>query len=630
MNEARFGENFNPDHASRVNVLDQEQKVPEYVEFGRRIRSLLKGQDQETGEIKTNWPECPHGLTDLEDFFNAAKGAVSQEWGKQVDGVLQGKYQEWLQQIPETEDNQPVIDLLHNTEQIEKNLKIQQLGELEGIRTTLPEAWRTLVMVSSERQLATLSVLRHWLKNDLNDEDLTKLGLSRPEMEIMLDAGGVLGKYIDHAYVKQIELADQPSGTAKSKLGQRQGAEYVYDLYQSPHGNKTTLMSFSEVFAGEWPKIVNGLKSLAKKIEGMIKDGTLTDNYKGLPDYIETLVNLYDSKETSPEKLQEIWEALNIKMNQLAASGCPLMIIPGLSVGVTGDANKIDVDLRLGFRTEGVKKLEESVEEFRQITQRLDEHYQDHLGGSFTVPKMTFNLQPLAFGGNLQLFTIAETGVERIVSHVNASNELAEVNHYPIMRQLFPEKFSALNKSEYLMAVNLDTALHELGHNVLPSENPSVFKRLGASTEAIILDEIKAETVSLFLLREKLKTLDVAPARELAERQFFAKLVGMLDYVANNSSEKGSDGEHYFYPGLVILERLMDKGVLIKQGDKYAVTDPQQGIEVIADLGQEVLDNYYLNPKATPQDARRYIRNLRSKKDEIRIKGLREQIKKGS
>lgn len=624
---ARFGESFNPDQTSRVKVLDQENKVPEYVDFGRNIRSLLKGQDQETGEIKTAWPECPRGLMDLEDFFNSAKNAVAAEWQNASADLLQDKYQEWLGQIPDIEENQSIIRLLSNPQELDDKLKIQQLGEIEGLKNVLPEAWKTLVVASSERQLAVLTVLRHWLKNDLQAEDLAKLGSSREEMEILLDASGVTGKYIDHAYVKQIELAQEPGGTAATKWGGRAGAEYLYNLYKSPHNNDLETKSFSEVFAGEWPQIVNGLKFLSGKVVKYLANGKLPANYRGLPEFINHLITLYDSHEHSPKKINEIWRDLDVKINELAQAGCPIMFIPGDTVGVTGDANKVDIELRFGYRPPELNEFESSLEDFRQIAQGLVDRHQDKLDERYEVPKMLLNQQPLAFGSSLQYNTPAETGGERMVSHVSVNNELARVNHFPIIKKLFPERFKQLEEKEYLLASNLDTVLHETAHFVMSQDDEVVSQRTGGGTDGTLMDEVKAETVSMLLLQERLKTMDKAEADQLAEKQFYAKLFMVLDYLANKSSEKGTDGERYFYPGLAIVQRLMDKGILIEEQGEYKISDPVKGLEAIADLGQEVLDRFYLNEDSDRYQASRYAKELRAKKDDPRIRRLIDKMK---
>ncbi|MFA6304210.1 MAG: hypothetical protein WCV73_03780 [Patescibacteria group bacterium] len=623
----RFGESFNPDQGSRVNVLDQEAKVPEYVEFGRNIRSLLKGQDQETGEIKTNWPECPKNLHNLEDLLIASQDAVTSEWEKVVAPLLQEKAQEWIASIPDDEEHQDLIKLLANPQEFDNNIKTQQLGVLEGLKQFSPEAWRSLVLVSSERQLACLSLLRHWLKNDLSEDDLQKIGMTKVELEILLDAGGILGKYIDHAYVKQIELADEPGGTSATKLGQKKGAEFIYDIYRSADGNEVDHKAFSTVFAGEWPKIVDGLKMLSHKVEALITEYKLPESYKKLPPYLDHLISIYASQETSPKKIFDLWNELDLKMNELAANGCPLMIIPGFCVGVTSDANKVDVELRLGFRTPEIKELEGLMDNFREIAQNILDGHQDKLAKAYKIPRMVLNVQPFGFGSSLQLFTLAETGNNRMVSHVNLNNQMALKGHWPIIEKAFSMDDLNMTQEEYKEAINLETALHEIGHNVMPTEDEAVLKRVGGGADGTVLEELKAEGVGMLIFMKSLEDKTPEEAEEAIKKEFFVKLITACDYLANNSSDKGSDGERYYYSGLAMIDRLLVSGAITMENGRYHIIDASKGVESIARLGQEILDRFYLSENSGKKEVKDYIGSLRKKKNAPEIQAFKTGLK---
>jgi len=55
---------------------------------------------------------------------------------------------------------------------------------------------------------------------------------------------------------------------------------------------------------------------------------------------------------------------------------------------------------------------------------------------------------------------------------------------------------------KYLEATIWDTASHEFGHGVMATEDEVVGQHLGISPEADIVEELKAETVGMRLLRE--------------------------------------------------------------------------------------------------------------------------------
>jgi len=278
----RFGESFHPDATSRVNILDDSLEIPEYVNFSRQLRRLLKESSLKEGRL--NWPDCPKNLNSVEDFLNSAKQIVSEKWQESAGTLLHQQAKEWLNLIPPTPENQDIVNLLSNERELDDQIRFLDLSRLENLKEFSPDGWRTLILTSSERQLATLSLVRHWFKNDLSDEQIARWGSSRSELEILLDAGGILGKYFDQAYVKQIELADEPGGTTTSALSkkltgqEREGLSYIYDVPKSPHSRTIDFKTYGEVFAGEWPKVAGGLRNLAAKIEKMLAAGILPKN----------------------------------------------------------------------------------------------------------------------------------------------------------------------------------------------------------------------------------------------------------------------------------------------------------------------------------------------------------------
>ena len=239
---------------------------------------------------------------------------------------------------------------------LEGNVQQQQLGMLESLRGVAPDAWRTLVLAASERQLAAVVLLRKWLP-DLTDQQFGKMGISRDELGLFLDASGWLGKYFDQAHVKQIELADAPGGSVKSPLGDRTGAEYLYDVKPNPDSDQVALKSYGDVFAYEWPKIVKRLEALAAKTETMLADEKLPASYRALPGYVRQIAHVYDSESVSPKNLEQLWRDLYAQGNALAVEGCPLMFIPQGCSTVAGEANKVDIEMRLGFQTKETPAL---------------------------------------------------------------------------------------------------------------------------------------------------------------------------------------------------------------------------------------------------------------------------------
>lgn len=630
----RFGELFNPDHSNRVNVLNDSLELLEYVDFSRRLRNVLK-QESSDKEGRLNWPECPQNINSLENYIDATKQFVSEKWQESASILLQEKANEWLDLIPKSEENKELIQLLSNSQEFDDKLRIQQLGKLEGLRNFSPDGWRGLVLASSERQLAVLSLARHWLKNGLTDEQIKSWGMTKRELEILLDAGGVLGKYIDHAYVKQIELADEPGGTKQTALckkltgGERDGLSFLYDVPRSPHSSEYDLKTYGEVFTGEWPKIASGLKAMAKKVAELLRTRELPESYQYLPAYVEKLIDLYQSKEKSPLNLDKQWREIEILQRELVKAGCPLMLIPGATAGVTADADKIDVDFRLGYRTKEILELESLIEQNRYliIAQQIVDGYREKLKEIVNVPEMIFNVQPFSFGSNLQFQTSAEAGEEVTLSHVNVNNEVAKEEIMPIINKSFPFEKYGIDPAEYNQLVNVDTVLHEIAHNIMPNDDESVQERVGHGLSAAILDEIKAETVGMIVFKKSLEGLPEDKAKDKINKAFYAKLLTVCHYLANKSSDKGTDGEKYYLSGLAVVNRLLESGAISFKNGQYKIIDADLGINEVSKLGQELLDNFYLNENSTGSHVTFYINKLRKMNNNQNIQDFKEFLK---
>jgi len=250
----RFGESFpqGADPKNRMDVLKinkEQEDVPDYIKFGLKIRDALKAKIEKNG-----WPDLPNQerINVTEDIFESAKNEVNKTWEESVKSLIESKAEEWKKDLKiDNPETRAAFDLLNNPEEFSKNFSLRQFGVLETLRAVNPRAWRTLVVASSERQLASIAIMEHWLKNGDNENLKTiceKISLSPEELKLFVDTAAILGKYVDHAYVKQIELADSPGGSAETKLGEEDGAQYLYDLYKNPKSEDIDIKTYSDIF----------------------------------------------------------------------------------------------------------------------------------------------------------------------------------------------------------------------------------------------------------------------------------------------------------------------------------------------------------------------------------------------
>jgi len=610
----RFGESFpqGADPRNRLDILHNSESgeaLPSYVQFGLEIRRRLQTKVEKEG-----WPDMPdqREINQTEDIFESAKNQVDVTWEAAVSELIVSQAESWKESLQgSSPEQQAALELLNNPEELKDSFSLRQFGVLETLRSVNPEAWRSLVLASSERQLASVAVLDHWLKTGTPEQlegICKKIGLSLPELRLFVDLAAILGKYIDQAYVKQIELADSPGGSAETKLKDDEGAQYLYDLYKAPGSEEIDAKTYAEIFPFEWGKIKSRLQALAEKTKLANESAQLPPVYRRFADYLEEMAAVYGSTSISPEVLDKKWDELYAAANKLNEQGCPIMLIPQGCSSVAGEAEKVDVEMRLGIKTEKSREQAEKFQPFIQIAQDLIDRQQANLAEEYKVPEVVLNYQPWAFGPNLHWLTRGESEDSFILSHTNAVAEVAVVREKPLLEKTFPQE--NINEVDYSRAATTETGLHEIGHSILSASDRNIQKKIGTSFAASILEELKADTVSFKILNEAVKTKRLPSGLDI-KNQVLAKLGTCLDYLKNKSSQPASAGEPYYLCGTAIIGGLLDKGLLKKSGGAEEVVDPQAALESVAALGDKVL-SFYTNSAARPSDVKDYIKELRA------------------
>ncbi len=619
MPEPRFGEHFEMDPTDRLELHTNPEELPECVRFTMGIREELRESIKEEG-----WPEMPQNFEGFEDFFAQSKDMVAERWQKTVGETLSTKLEEWRAAIPKTKRNAPIIALLSDPESFESKLNDKQLGTLEPLRESHPEIWRSIVMLSSERQLSHIALLHHWFL-EMPDDYFAKLGFSRNELGVLLLLAGTQGKHFDQAHLRQIEYADQPGGTSETVLDNADGAEYVYDLYV-PGREEISPKAYNEVFPSEWRRIVPNFAAVAERVSILINQGGLSANYAELPEYLRLLAWVYGSGEKDPEELDETWQEIGRKQTTLIQSGCPIVPIYMASAGVTGDAGKVDVELRLGLITPQNREDMQAADEYRSVAETINDKYADRLKRPAPVSPVVLTSQPFSFGPNLYSETMAETSDvpgETIMIHTSA---LTDGSLFPA---LFPSEIVP-DRQVHNGAVIRETCLHELGHQAVPWHDPQVKKRIGKGKLADTLDEIKADVTGMLILETRLgdKELPSMDEEEI-KAQFVAKLCTIIDYLSTKSLDSQS-GRGYFLAGLLQLKTLLDAGIIRRTGVGYEIVDHQKGIEILANVGESILQKFYLADEARPgeikKEVKEYLEKLASISDEPQIQEFLEQI----
>jgi len=611
----RFGESFpqGADPKNRMDTLNENksEELPSYIKFGLEIRNKLREQIKKEG-----WPAMPEAeeIKGVEDIFEIAKNKVNDNWQSSAQGLIQNKADEWVKGIDkDDQDLVGTLNILKNPEELATSLRLNQLGALENLRSSNPDAWRSLNIASAERQMASISVLEHWLRDEnaqANLEKITaKIGLNKEELKLFVDLAGILGKYVDQAFIKQMELADMPGGSEKTKLGNKQGAENIYDLYKEPGSQEINLKTYKEMFPFEWAKIEKRLQNLAARTKTEVEEALLPEEYKGFGEYLDKMAVIYGSDNINVKKLDKEWKNFYKEGAELNKSNCPIMLLPHGATSVTGEANKIDVEMRLGLKTKETRQQESELEVFRKIAQEFISENKKNLKNEAKIPEVVCNYQPWAFGSNLSCVTVGDSDESQIMVHVGADKEIIKQRELPVLQKILPNE--NINFEAYLKAVVNENTLHEIGHTVLNSDDPKIHDRIGTRFEAGALEELKAETVGIKILLAA-KEQGVLPEKVNLREQLLAKFGTSLNYLKNNPANKNEDGEEYFICGATIIGHLFAKGLIKKNSGVYELGETENCLQEIAAISEQVL-SFYTDSEAKPSGVKVYINELRKK-----------------
>ncbi|MDD5041819.1 MAG: hypothetical protein PHX87_05995 [Candidatus Peribacteraceae bacterium] len=607
MSEQRFltVNELTPDHTNRLDAL-HEDSLPESIRsITHDIRTMMRTS------LESKIPECSlNEIHTIDDLFFAATSSIEKQWQTSpLPDLLKRDCEEWNTILPDTPQLQEVRGILRDPAQVSALLSSRQMGALEPLRKALPEAWKKLLVLSSERQLETIGLLRQWLK-EIPEEKLQECDVQRAEVELLLEMGASLGKYFDHAFIRQMELADLPGGSAATKLGKdkRKGAQYVYDPYVSEQSDEIAPRTYAQMFPFEWPRIQKHFERLAVETDRLLVEGRLPRNkYADLPAFLHKLADAYGSPLTDPEALAVLWKDIYESGAALSLKGCPLAVIAQAIPTVTGDANKVDVELRLGFtdaRTRALMKhLAPTHDEGQQFFETLLAGKEDLVDEYRTISPAVLTSHALGFGPNLYWRVDAEQRPGHSLLHPDVVRE-STVKDLPRLKRIFDIE---LAPERYAQAALTELDAHETGHMVFSWMDQAVSSRIGLNeqSEAWILEELKAETVGAHLLTRRLKhAKDIDVYEQLA-----AKLSSILYYVTQKSPE--DSGERYYFTGLAQLQILLAEGIIVPEGNRYTIRDPERGLQALAKRGEDLLRTYYANPDATPADVRAFVSSLK-------------------
>lgn len=619
------------EHATDVpaEVLEMAQEVQKLsLEIRRQIRESLRQQTADSGKERVVWPEAPANISSTDDFFEQVKEAVAKIWTKGVGPRIEGLCAEWIpmlqEKVAEAEDPSQInamIAVLGNPALLEEKIRINQLGILEGMREVDLNIWEKLIAISSERQHTEMLLANRWIR-EMKPEVLQKLGVTRDELTLVPRLASFSGLFTDKAFLKQMELAEQPGGSSATPLSGTSGSEFLYDI------SEDEVATYGETFPVELLRVSRNLERIATHVETLLAAQKLPDTYKGLPGHLRTLAEAYSSPEKDPAKVDAAWQAARASVFNLAQEGCPIMIIPGNTPSVAGDANKTDVEIRVALRFTPNEGAKADFDAMRKAALKVNEANRSLLAEDQPIPDVLMSYMPFAYGPNRYYYTPAEEGGadEGIKHHYNVVGDVAEKNEIRyVMGMLGHEQ---IDMAEQKKASIIEVGLHEIGHTTMPVSDDAVGERIGQGPEADVIEEFKAETVGMRNFVQAYADKGEAIPADVARRQFLAKLGVQLDALDNKTSDRGSFGERYFWPGAAIVSALLKDGVMREEEGTYVVTDYVRGLKVVAGLGDQLLERFYLNAECTPDNVNKYVEDeVRVLAEDPALKRFREKLR---
>ena len=559
-------------------------------------------------ELQTSgWPKMKTPPRSVEAFFDEAHATARGVWHTALDPMVRALYAAWIETLKKKPTSRALAALLADEAGMADRLVIRQLGALEPLRQILPDAWQSLLVMTSTQQHLAIRVATRWLAR-LKRADFERLGMTRRELTLFLEMARTLQEPIDHAYLQQMKLADLPGGNRATPLTRVQGGEYLYET-MSPKTKKSERHAYRSLFPKEFSDIVRRLTTLAKKVRRECQHSALPSVYGFLADYLDDLARMYGSSSTDPSLLFAGWHGLSQALCELAVRGCPILLTPQSGISVAGAANKVDVEIRLGLKTLHTKQLEKHFQPFRRAANILHKDWSSPDHPARPLPPTIVTYQAFAYGPNLHWATRGEADRDKILCHTNSTRDVALRQSLPLVQALCGQE--TFDKKKWVDMSAIATLLHEIGHAILPIENPDIRNRVGAGVDQQVIEEVKADMIGMKILATAMANRLLPPTFDPAT--FLLGMIGDSLYaVSEKSSRRGSSGERYYIPGLVILHVIHREKAFKKKNDTLSLDRKKipAAIQSLARLGDKIL-RLYAKPTTSPEDIKVYVRRLR-------------------
>ena len=642
---------FGPDKANRLKrgPIDFDKDSPNVPPEVREAAQAYSNVVHDTRSMLSSVlkpgssPEVPRELHSADHFFDEARSAANRAWRVTAGPKLAADAKEWIASLKQKAAEDPekaesidaIIKVLENPSDLEDKIRIRQLGVLEGLRGVDFVLWEKILALTSEYQHTELRITQNWVRQ-LDEKALENLNVKREELQLVTRMQNFTNHFINVAYLKQMEKAEQEGGTEASPLGSTLGADRLYEIApwegegaqeEAAEAGTYKPQTYGEAFPLELQRVSKNLQRLAETTDKWLADKKLPEKYAGLPAHLRLMSEAYSSPESRPSAVAALWDRVVESGYDLARTGCPVILIPPNTPSVAGDASKVDVEARVAVSFNPPEGLEQIFGDMEEQVKKFNADHQSLLSAEHDKPKIALYALPNGGAGpNLFYETPAESGGV-VWLHYNSTANVAVSDQLPYLRGMMANE--EIDTQDFVQGSYVENGIHEVGHTRIPSYDESTIARIGEGNEKEVIEELKAETQGMrtFLEVHTEKNREISP--EAARRTMLAKLGVQFDAIANKTNDAGSFGERYHMPGVFISKALLKSGVLVydEATDTYAIKDYRRGLDEVAKIGDMLAERFYANPNCTPADVEKFVNEeVRPLSDDPEIRRLKEKL----
>ena len=276
-------------------------------------------------------------------------------------------------------------------------MAIRQFSDLDILRTVYPESWYTLVSPSMERQNAELAILSRW-SDGIAPSVFEHLGTTKDGFALAIEIAQKTGPLVNETFMQQMMMADLPHGSDAMPNKTILGAEHVYEVRQRDGTYKS--LAYVARFPQTWPKLVQTLEKMSEKTTRLVQEKRVPTEYSALETYLSTIAHAYGSLETDFGKLHALWQGLEDAKQTHLRSGCPITLSTQDYAYVTGEAGKVDAELRVALETPKTKAYEYMLMPYQRIAERLATRFDRALSKPSSPIKVRFQEMLYGTGSN--------------------------------------------------------------------------------------------------------------------------------------------------------------------------------------------------------------------------------------